>query len=124
MAKGLNQLDIARSLNVTRQTVARDLKAINRDSDSEYSKIIRESIPTLFENCILGVNEIIKECWGIYVNRTDTSISNWHRMAALRLALDGTSRKFDMMSAGPALMEINRLKSKLEALKNGIENGR
>jgi hypothetical protein len=122
MAKGLNQLDLAQTLKVRRQTIAGDIRWLNKQADSEYSKLIREGITNMFDSCVLGVSEIIKESWRIYVSK-DKKWENWHKLQALRLAADCYDKRFSMLQAGPALMEINKLKSKLEAIKNGIEVG-
>jgi DNA binding protein with HTH domain len=120
MAKGMSQKDISQALDVTRMTVHRDIKAINKDMDREYNNMIRESIPTMFDNCLRSLNELLKETWAFYI-REDKTITHWHRLAALRLINDVTDKKFNMISNGPALMEINKLKTKLEELKHGIQ---
>jgi len=120
MAKGMSQKDISIALDVTRQTIHRDLHYINKSMDREYNNMIRESIPTLFDNCLQSLNELLKEAWAFYI-RNDTTITHWHRLAALRLINDVSDKKFNMISNGPALMEINKLKTKLEELKHGIQ---
>ena len=120
MAKGLNQKDISQALGVTRMTVHRDLTEINKDTEREYNNMIRESIPTMFDSCLRSMNELLKEAWAFYI-RDDKTITHWHRLAAMRLINDVTDKKFNMISNGPALMEINKLKTKLEELKHGIQ---
>lgn len=120
MSKGCNQSDIAKKLHTTRQTVMRDLKEINQWTKKGLYDLAKQTLPTMYYNCILGQNELAKECWKIYETdpANDPSINNWHKIAALRLLIDINKSKFQMFQDGPAFMEIGRLQSELGKIKD------
>jgi DNA-binding CsgD family transcriptional regulator len=121
MAQGANKGEIAATLSTTRVTVDRDLRNINNQTNKEYSRMVRESIPTLFDNCLTSLNSVLKNCWRLYAIEDKEKVTTWHKINILRLIAETTEKKFSMISNGPALMEVNRLKQRLEELKNGIQ---
>src|SRR5688572_22977387 len=86
MSKGLNHSDIAAKLNTTTQTVYRDMKAISEITNRNLNDLARVTLSTMYENCITGLNEILKECWNIYNmgREDDNRLSWWHKIASLR----------------------------------------
>ena len=118
MAKGFNQSDIAAELNTTRHTIMRDLKEINQWTKKGLYDLAKQTLPTMYHSCIIGMNEAEKEVWKIYNNtENDPSINNWHKISALRLLIDINKTKFRMFQDGPAFMEINRLEGEVERIK-------
>src|SRR5688572_9658278 len=88
MSRGLSQQDIARELKTTRQTIIRDMKAINDYTNESLNDLARATLATMHYSCITGINEILKECWRIYnmKREDDNHLTWWHRLAALLLA--------------------------------------
>lgn len=86
MAKGYSQYDIAKELGVTRQTISSDLRWINESTQKGLFGLAKETLSTMYFNCIEGINEVQKECWKIY-NNTDNNpeINQWHKMAAVKI---------------------------------------
>ena len=118
MAKGCNQQDIAHELGISRMTINRDMHYINEMTNKGLFDIARASFSTMYYNCVDGFNEIMKECWKIYYNAdNDPHISQWHKIAALRLAADIQEKKFRMFQDGPAVMDLNRMHDEVEELK-------
>lgn len=108
MSKGYNQSDIAQELRTIRNTVMRDLKEIAQGTKRGLYDLAKQTLPTMYYSCIIGINEAEKEAWKIY-RSTDPEINNWHRIAALKVLIDINRTKFKMFQDGPAFMEINRL---------------
>jgi DNA-binding CsgD family transcriptional regulator len=121
MAQGATKSEIAATLSTTKVTVDRDLRNINNQTNKEYSRMVRESIPTLFDNCLTSLNSVLKNCWLLHAVDDPQRVTTWHKINILRLIAETTEKKFNMISNGPALMEVNRLKQRLEELKNGIQ---
>ena len=118
LAKGFNQSDIAAELNTTHQTVMRDLKEINQWTKHGLYDLAKQTLPTMYYSCIIGINEAEKEAWKIYRNEgNDPEINYWHKVAALRVLIDINKSKFRMFGDGPAFMEINRLHGEVERIK-------
>lgn len=134
MARGANVRDIARALDTTKNTIFRDLKYINRDMDNQYSKRIREGIPMMYETCLQSINDALKEVWGIHIREVpdpdrpgtgetipDPKVTTWHHIGCMRLIGELTEKRFNIIQAGPSMMEINKLKQKVEQMKQGLQ---
>jgi hypothetical protein len=123
MSKGYNQSDIAKELHTTRNTVMRDLKEINEWTRKGLYDLAKQSLSTMLYSCLIGLNEVEKEAWKLYRNDdNDKDTNRWHKVYALRLLVDICKSKFGMFQSGPALMEVNRLHSELEMIKNNLDN--
>jgi hypothetical protein len=123
LSKGYNQTDIAKELNTTRQTVMRDMKNINEMTNKGLYDLAKATLSTMYFNCIIGLNEVQKECWKIYHNLgNDPTINNWHKIAALKLATEINDKKFGMFQNGPAIIEVNRLGNELNRIKNAFRD--
>jgi biotin operon repressor len=68
MARGYSQGDIARELKIARTTVNRDMKNINEMTNKGWYNLAKVTLPTMFFNCIQGLDEVQKECWKIIEN--------------------------------------------------------
>jgi hypothetical protein len=127
LAKGATQREIAGALNVNFRVISTDIKAINRDNERKMFEMAKQTMPTLYENCILSINEIIKQCWNIYIRPNNVAgdprefISPRTRVEALRLAGELTREKFNIITNGPAILEIKKLKEQVMELRTGIE---
>jgi transcriptional regulator len=118
MSRGYNQSDIAKELGTTRNTVLHDLKHINVMTKHGLYDLAKQTLSTMYYNCLIGQNELAKECWKLYKNpNNDPSINNWHKIAALRLLIDINKSKFQMFQDGPIFVEIGRLQSELGKIK-------
>ena len=87
----------------------RDMNAVNYITTKDFNDLAKNTIPTLYVNCFVGLNEILRQCWHI-VEDEDQRITMWHRLAALRLAGVLTYKKFEVLLNGPAVMELRGLK--------------
>jgi HTH domain len=118
ITKGYSQGDIARELGINRTTVIRDMKNIHQLTDKGLFGLAKVTLPTIYFNCIQGLDEILKECWKINSNlENNPRITQWHKIAALRLAVDITDKKFSMFQNGPTIMQVNTMRDRLEDLR-------
>jgi hypothetical protein len=121
MAKGYNQSDIAKELHTTRNTVMRDIKEINEWTRKGLYDMAKQSLSTMLYSCLIGLNEAEKEAWKIYKNPdNDPEINHWHKINALRLLTEINRSKFRMFGEGPTIMELDKLRSKLEMIKDNV----
>ncbi len=125
MVRGCSQGDISRELNVTRQTISSDMRAINEITNKGLFGLAKETLSTMYFNCIQGIEEVQKEGWKIYNNENkDPTISHWHRIAALKISMDASEKKFAMFATGPAMMHMERLENEVTGLKNDVLQGK
>src|SRR5918993_5393640 len=68
MSRGYSQGDISKELNVTRQTISSDMRYINEITNKGLFGLAKETLTTMYFNCIQGVDEVQKEAWNIYRN--------------------------------------------------------
>ena len=61
--KGHNQRQIASILRVGLGSVNEDLQYLRRQAKQNISKYIDEYLPTEYENCLVGLNNILIEAW-------------------------------------------------------------
>jgi hypothetical protein len=62
----------------------------------EISKYIEEYLPAEYENCLDGLNDILKEAWTL---STDADSDKRERMQALNLAKECYAMKLDLRSS-------------------------
>jgi|SoiMetStandDraft_2_1073263.scaffolds.fasta_scaffold08674_2 hypothetical protein len=134
LSKGLDQSDIAKELNTTRQTIIRDMKVINTCTNDNLNDLVRATLSTIYYSCIMGLNEIIKECRRIYkikdinnnghnrhnLNNNSKHLSWWHKIAVLKSATEINFKKFDIPANGLAILKLKKLEDRVTALRNGI----
>jgi hypothetical protein len=119
LSKGYSQGDICKELNVTRQTISKDMKWINESTQRGLFGLAKETLSTMFFSCIESNNQLQKECWKIYRNdENNPEITQWHRMKALSLLRRINESKFNMFTNGPAFMEIHRLQEEITRIKD------
>jgi transcriptional regulator len=117
LSRGYSQYQITKELNTTRQTISKDMKAINTMTNKGLFGLAKETLSTMYFSCIQGVEQVQKEAWKIYKNENnDHTITNWHKMAALKLCKDASESKFTMFANAPVMM----MESEVIELKNGI----
>ena len=117
MSRGMNQINIARELNVNAVTIRRDLAYISEMSRHGLYGIGRTTA-TLVYNCLQGLDECLDVCWRIHDNPdNNTEINQWHKIAAVRLAASINEKKFNIVMNGPSILELDGLKEKVNTLR-------
>ena len=111
MAKGYSQAMICSELKVTRQTISSDMRYINEITQKGLFGLAKETLSTMYFNCIDGLNAALNEAWRIYSGEdNDPETTNkWHKIAALRLIAVINEKKCHIFANGPAFMELHRL---------------
>src|SRR5829696_3390183 len=82
LTKGMQQKDIAKSLNVSEATITLDVKALENNSDQFLNDLARKTLPFFYEKCIDGLTRVLEESWKICNGTED----RWQKLAALKLA--------------------------------------
>jgi hypothetical protein len=116
---GYSQYAIIQKLGITRMTMNRDMKAINEAAKKGLFGLAKnETLSTYFHNCLQAVNDVQKECWKVYRNDDNNpEINQYHRMRALDLLRKSAETKFNMFQNVPALMEVEKLRTEITAIK-------
>ena len=92
--KGHNQRQIASILRVGLGSVNEDLQYLRRQAKHNISKYIDEYLPTEYENCLEGLNNILIEAWQLSLDGERRG-----RLQALSLVKECYSMKLDLLSS-------------------------
>jgi transposase len=114
LCKGMHQKDVAEELKMSQSTISYDVRALEDKSEQALNDSARETLPFIFEKCMDGIREVIKECRAIYHNTDNKEISQWHRLSTLRLAKDSQIAIFDLVSQGPTVMTVKKLQEQIK----------
>ena len=93
-SKGLNQVEIARKLQLHESTISRDLDFIRRKSKENIQKYIEERLPEEYEKCLIGLTAIQKEAW----NAAEQTHDVREKVQALSLAKDCYGMKLELLT--------------------------
>jgi len=96
---------MAEKLNVSKATISYDVHALQDNADQKLKELASKVLPFMYEKCLNGINEVLKEAWNIYESN-DPRISQWHEQPALRLAKDCNEDMFDLFTNGPAMARV------------------
>jgi hypothetical protein len=126
LARGYTQSSIVEELKITRQTFSTDMKFINESTKRGLFGLAKETLSTMYYNCIEGINEIQRECWKRYNTNIEDNpaLNEWHKHSALELLRKCSATKFEMFASGPALMEVHKLEAEAEKIKQYMDEER
>ena len=122
-SKGLNQVEIARKLQLHESTISRDLDFIKRKSKENIRKYIEERLPEEYEKCLIGLTAIQKEAWNAAEQTQDVR----EKVQALSLAKDCYGMKLELLTNATVVDDAIRFVSanvkKLEQNKDTTIKG-
>lgn len=98
--KGYSQRDIAAELQVSLRLIEKDLAYLRLKAKENISKYINEYLPSEYENCLNGLNNIMKEAWTM---STDSDSDKREKMQALSLAKECYAMKLDLLSSATVI---------------------
>lgn len=100
-SKGLNQVEIARKLQLHESTISRDLDFIRGKSKENIRKYIEERLPEEYEKCLIGLTAIQKEAWNVAEQTPDIK----EKVQALSLLLRREDSKMVETDYGSVLKD-------------------
>jgi len=68
-SQGNTQSDIAKTLHVGEATVSRDISSLRQQAQINLRTHINNKLPEEYQNCMTGINQVLKICWEI-VNKS------------------------------------------------------
>ena len=110
-SQGNTQSDIAKTLHVGEATVSRDISSLRQQAQINLKTHINDKLPEEYQNCIVGITQVLKICWEI-VNKsrninndngngqTVTMTDNKTVLQALALINDCNKYKMDLTTNG------------------------
>ena len=93
-SKGYSQSEIARTLQIDRSIISRDVAILREQSKQNIQKYIDERLPEEYEKCLVGISSILKEAW----NTANSPEEGKDKLHALSLAKDCYSMKLELLT--------------------------
>jgi hypothetical protein len=138
-SQGYSQIEIAKNLHVDKSVVSRDMSFLRQQAQENLKLHIQNKLPEEYQNCMTGINQVLKICWEI-VNKsrnvsnddnnsqTVTMTDNKTVLQALALINDCNKYKMDLTTNGVVITDaikfVQTNKEKLTAtMSNKEDNG-
>jgi hypothetical protein len=109
-----NQSDIAKTLHVGEATVSRDISSLRQQAQLNLKTHINYKLPEEYQNCMVGINQVLKICWEIVIKsrnvnndngQTITMSDNKTVLQALALINDCNKYKMDLTTNGVVITD-------------------
>ena len=68
-SQGHSQRDIADTLHVNKSVISRDKAYLKPQAQENLKTHIQDKLPEEYQNCMTGINQVLKICWEI-VNKS------------------------------------------------------
>ena len=136
-SQGNTQSDIAKTLHVGEATISRDISSLRQQAQLNLKTHINDKLPEEYQNCMVGINQVLKICWEI-VNKsrnvnndnrngqTVTMTDNKTVLQALALINDCNKYKMDLTTNGVVITDaikfVQSNKEKLTTAMSAKEN--
>ena len=108
-SQGYSQIEIATDLQIDKSVICRDLVYLRQQANENLKTHIQDKLPEEYQNCMVGINQVLKICWEI-VNKsrnvnndngqTVSMTDNKTVLQALALINDCNKYKMDLTTNG------------------------
>lgn len=115
LSQGLNEIEIAKALNVGQSTVSRDLKSIKKKSVKKIKSILADVLPFEYSKAILAMEQITKKCWQI-INDDTSHWTSKNKLDAMKLLQQTIVTKFEIINQGPVSLRAQQLEREVKEL--------
>ncbi len=105
--KGLNQVEIARKLQIHESTISRDLDYLREQSKENLRKYVDEKLPEEYQKCLVGLTSILKEAWKTAEQSEDVR----EKIQALSLVKDCYGMKLELLTNATVVDDAMRFVS-------------
>ena len=113
LVKGYNHYEIAHTLQIPRPTITKDVQYLRQQDRESLQSHIQERLPQEYENCMTGINRILKLTWDIAEKPTDDKI----KLQAFAQLNEGYKFKLDLTTNGVVVTDaIKYIQGKMDYL--------
>jgi hypothetical protein len=115
-SQGYSQIEIATNLQMDKSVISRDIAYLRQQAQDNLKMHIQDKLPEEYQNCMTGINQVLKICWEI-VNKsrnvsnndndgqTVTMTDNKTVLQALALINDCNKYKMDLTTNGVVITD-------------------
>jgi hypothetical protein len=109
---------LSEELQIDQSTVSRDIQYLRQKAQENLHKHIQQRLPEEYQNCMVGINQVLKICWGIVnksrnINNNDngqTVIMTDYKIVLQALALINDCNKYKMELATNGVVITDAIK--------------
>lgn len=116
LSQSMTERQIAAQLNVSQATIHRDIDALKEMSQQFVYDLAKSDLAYYYKQSIDGLDEVKKQAWTIYFS-TSENIQTKDRLAALRLIADCNVDKFELLNAGPSVLNMKVMEKRLSRIE-------
>lgn len=120
LAQGHCESEIATELKVGQSTISRDIVALNKESLNIIKTVEKDYYPLEFRNIIDSIRQVSKKAWDIINDETE-KWTNKDKINAMKLIVDVSRTKFEILQNGLLNLTVNQLREKIEKLQDQEE---
>jgi hypothetical protein len=133
-SQGHSQREIADTLHVNKSIISRDIAYLRQQAQDNLKMHIQDKLPEEYQNCMTGINQVLKICWDI-VNKsrnvnndngngqTVTMTDNKTVLQALALINDCNKYRMDLTTNGVVITDaIKFVQTNKEKLTTTMSN--
>jgi hypothetical protein len=132
-SQGYTQSEISKSLQMDESVISRDKAYLRQGAQENLKTYIHDKLPEEYQNCMVGINQVLKICWEIVnksrnVNNDNGQIvtmsDNKTVLLALALINDCNKYKMDLTTNGVVITDAIRFvhTNKEKLTKSSKEN--
>jgi transcriptional regulator len=103
-ARGLTQAEIARELQVSKQSISLDMKSLREQAKASISLYLTEHLPEQYQVCLCALDTILKHTYEILQQAHD----NREKIAALELYMETHMKKLELLSNAVTIDHVLR----------------
>jgi hypothetical protein len=107
-------------LNVNQSTISRDIGAIKEKSQELIASSVEELLPYEYKKSLLGMEQLIKECWQIINDNTGKWTSK-NKIDAMKLLKEVIRTKLEIVNQGPLNLRAEQLEKEVKDLVKEVE---
>ena len=115
-SQGQSQREIADIIHVGIGTINRDMGYLRNEAQENLKSHIQDKLPEEYQNCMTGINQVLKICWEIVKKsrnvdndngngQTITMVDNKTTLQALALINDCNKYKMDLTTNGVVITD-------------------
>jgi hypothetical protein len=105
----MNQVEIAQTLQVSKQLIGQDIKYLRQQAKDAIKEYITEQLPEQYQVCLSALDETIKNAFYIFAKSTD----NREKLQAMELFKDTHMTKLELLSNATTIdSALNFIRSK------------
>jgi transcriptional regulator len=93
-SRGLNQIEIARELQVSKASISSDMKYLRKQAKESIKEYVTEHLPEQYQICLTALDTIIKHSFEVLQNADD----NREKLHAMELLKDTHLVKLELLS--------------------------